>query len=211
MVARFAALALFATTLAAQMHVTVSPDSGPTHGGTTVTITGNFTSPPYFVNFGSRGASTEQVDDQTLLVVTPAHLPGRSQIRIFEDDVLHTTDATFMFEGEVPVYFERVLIPILLPRVQGAYGSEFETQLRIARKNTAFIQIWGLRPFCPIETCVWSYADDALFSPAYGVFTDFPIGDEPVRVSIDADQPIWAFISVTNNETQMITTITPQP
>jgi len=57
--------------------------------------------------------------------------------------------------------------------------------------------------------------------PAYAAFSSFPTGGEPVRVTIEADPdfvsllpieiPLWAFITVTNNDTQAITTITPQP
>lgn len=58
------------------------------------------------------------------------------------------------------------------------------------------------------------------FEPAYAIFGDFPVGTTPRRVvitipggnSIPSDKkPFWAFITVTNNETQMITTITPRP
>lgn len=66
-----------------------------------------------------------------------------------------------------------------------------------------------------------------VFQPAYAQFTDFPLpadmppGQQTVRVVIDPIPPcpicplphvlppIWAFITVTNNETQQITTITP--
>jgi len=61
----------------------------------------------------------------------------------------------------------------------------------------------------------------SLFEPGYGIFTDFPTGTAPVRVTIETDPdivtllpievPLWAFITVTNNETQVISTITPQP
>lgn len=58
-----------------------------------------------------------------------------------------------------------------------------------------------------------------IFHPAYATFTDFPIGTQPVKVVVfiePLDPPIpaggiWAFITVTNNETHTISTITPQP
>jgi len=62
----------------------------------------------------------------------------------------------------------------------------------------------------------------SLFEPAYAQFTDFPLpeelpaGQDTIRVVVDASRgefepvvPIWAFITVTNNETQQITTVTP--
>lgn len=55
------------------------------------------------------------------------------------------------------------------------------------------------------------------FDPAYAVFTNFK-GVGLARVTVEVDQQdsetpvaIWAFITVTNNQTQAITTITPRP
>jgi hypothetical protein len=56
------------------------------------------------------------------------------------------------------------------------------------------------------------------FEPAYAEIGDFPVGAGDVRVTIHTwsrlghipNPPVWAFLSVTNNDTQMITTITPQ-
>jgi IPT/TIG domain-containing protein len=53
-----------------------------------------------------------------------------------------------------------------------------------------------------------------LFEPSYGTFGEFPAGDgQTMNVRIDPPLPpgtaIWAFITVTNDETQEITTITP--
>jgi hypothetical protein len=62
-----------------------------------------------------------------------------------------------------------------------------------------------------------------IFEPAYAEIGDFPSGTASMEVKIEplspltnptwggAEPPIWAFISVTNNETQHVTTITPQP
>ena len=69
-------------------------------------------------------------------------------------------------------------------------------------------------------------AGPTIAHPSYAQFSDFPIPVEPgspgtLRVTIDPPSgpvgpspivpgpPIWAFITVTNNETQQITTITP--
>jgi hypothetical protein len=58
-------------------------------------------------------------------------------------------------------------------------------------------------------------------TPAYAAFSSFPTGVAPVRVTVQLDSdiitllpievPLWAFITVTNNDTQAISTITPQP
>lgn len=57
-----------------------------------------------------------------------------------------------------------------------------------------------------------------IFEPSYAVFTDFdpaegfPPFPETINVLVQSHDghPIWAFLTVTNNETQHITTITPQ-
>jgi IPT/TIG domain len=62
------------------------------------------------------------------------------------------------------------------------------------------------------------------FTPAYAQFSDFPTSGGPLRVTIDAvgylqgpsppvplADAVWAFVTVTNNDTQMISTVTPQP
>jgi hypothetical protein len=59
-----------------------------------------------------------------------------------------------------------------------------------------------------------------LFEPGYAQFSNFPTGVGPLRVTIrlitlpitmPPPPRLWAFVSVTNNVTQHITTITPQP
>jgi IPT/TIG domain len=61
-----------------------------------------------------------------------------------------------------------------------------------------------------------------LFEPAYAQFTRFPVGADTIDVTVELIEalpplpgfppppPIWAFLTVTNNDTQAITTITPQ-
>ena len=47
------------------------------------------------------------------------------------------------------------------------------------------------------------------FDPAYAEMT-LPFGGAAVSITPRGNVPVWAFISLTNNETQMVTTITPQ-
>jgi hypothetical protein len=317
---------------------TMTPASGPTSGGTVVRITreAGFGTWAYGVEFGGVPAvRTTRIDEHTLEAVTPPHFPGTSSIRIFEYDLFLGTDLTFTFEGPVPVEaYERLLLPIFVPPVRGAFGSEFHTELRLSRNGfEPVLQAFGLETKCPhcprfpltdypillgelkpevephlnftgrpgrliympkehveyltgnlrvfdvsraalnfgteipivpehefkdLEVVllgvptdprfrntlrIYSYAPmqvevvlqghspvtvtlrpgDDVFDPAYGVFTAFPTHGAPVRVvvrriqpggvatPIDPDLKIWAFVSVTNNETQLITTITPQP
>ncbi len=54
---------------------TISPDSGPTSGGTTVTMTGIF-NPTSFALFDQYGSKFVSVTETTLVVVTPPHPAG---------------------------------------------------------------------------------------------------------------------------------------
>jgi hypothetical protein len=73
----------------------------------------------------------------------------------------------------------------------------------------------------PLPLRVRLNAGTNVLDPAYGVFTAFPQlpGDLTVRIVADPDFvsllpieiPLWAFISVTNNTTNAISVISPQP
>jgi hypothetical protein len=154
---RFVAVlfALIVGTTAFAQDFTMTPTHGPTSGGTEVTIKGDFAEWPYFVHFGSAPAQeTRRVDAHTLVAITPAHLPGDSEVRIFEYDLFLGTDLVFTFEGEVPEeQMERILLPIFTPPVQGAFGSEFHTRLRAATHGgppAQFVNVYGLREQCVV-------------------------------------------------------------
>lgn len=300
----------------------VTPSSGPASGGTKVTLKGDFAGWPYGVVIGGIGAVTEHVDDHTLIATTPVHLPGKAPIGLFEYDIVLGTKFAFTFEGPVPEEFARLLLPVFTPPTQGAFGSEFHTELRMMRTQPTSVSFYGIAQSCPFAGCTWDYLNQAfelghfsngvkpdkfkydgtpgrfvyvsrekldafaatlhvrdvtrselnfgtevpivrsdrfatrillqgvptdprfrsrllmyaaeraqvtitverrapvtrtleagadIFAPAYADFSDFPIGVEPVNVTIDSAVPIWALVSVTNNDTQLITTITPQP
>jgi hypothetical protein len=108
---------------------------------------------------------------------------------------------------------------IILPDVP--VNQKFRNTLRIyARRETA-VQIIFHAPSIigsptilpPIPQTVVLQPGDNLFKPAYTAFTNFQPYGYPLTLIIepaDPAVPIWAFVSVTNNETQHITTITPQ-
>ena len=121
------------------------------------------------------------------------------------------------FGTELPIVRERELTtsPVYLPGVPVAAGF----------RNT--LRIYGTKPTSLRVTIGTQSTDVALtagageFDPAYAISSAFPAassGDAPTTTRVmvtpldttpDAAR-IWAFISVTNNTTQMITTITPQ-
>lgn len=93
------------------------------------------------------------------------------------------------------------------------YGSDvypFDVVVRTyTRSGTApvreeHLQVHGIIPFIPIEFP---------YGAAYTQLDPVPPGTaegERLRIEITSDVPMWAFVSVTNNETQHVTTITPQ-
>ena len=98
----------------------------------------------------------------------------------------------------------------------------FRSTLRIyaMMPMTVNVSVGGQQPIA-----VQLNAGATVFEPAYGTFSSFPIPVDPgsegtISVTIDPPPPlpiepvfttprIWAFVTVTNNDTQQITTITP--
>jgi hypothetical protein len=317
-------------------------NTGPTSGGTTVTIRGTgfescpICSPPIppAVYFGGVFANTVGGEsDTTLVVETPPHLPLTVDVTVEQWNGNARKQDAFTYTGPVTNAYERVLLPLFTPPVEGAFGSEFHTELRLANtisSDPAFV--FGLAPVCRVSACLspdfsdplrlearestdsrqveltgkpgWFlyipvsdmekvalnlrvfdvsrsaqnfgtempivtqhefsprpitllgvptdprfrntlriYSTEAqpvivsfgneeheimltpganVFEPAYATFSSFPAGTFPIDVTIslpppvvtlpvvDSRRPFWAFVSVTNNETQLITTISPQ-
>jgi hypothetical protein len=133
-------------------HITsISPSSGPTTGGTVVTLTGTFWKGlDYGVVFGAAEAQPATADEHTLTVVTPPHLPGTTGITLFEYDLFESGgDVSFTFEGDPPASLERMLVPILTPPAAGAFGSLFQTDLHVAATApNAAVLVYGLKAHC---------------------------------------------------------------
>lgn len=154
-----ALMLLCALSLSAQEEqLTISPALGPSSGGTTITITttGSFGGWPYSVVFGDAWAAATVVDDQTLVAVAPEHLPGIVNIRLFQYDVYLSTDLTYEFVGHPDR--EQFLVPVFIAPVQGAYGSEFRTELHgLNAGGRQLLEVWGIetpcRPSPPV--CNW--------------------------------------------------------
>lgn len=77
-----------------------------------MTFKGDVHWPAYEVLFRDIAGHTTKVDDETLRVITPAHLPGPAPITIFEYDVHLGTELTLTFVGEAEDVFEPVLLPV---------------------------------------------------------------------------------------------------
>src|SRR3954452_9344534 len=101
-------LLLFATSLSAAQVTSIEPASGPTGGGTVVTLKGDFWPfNPAGVLFGTtRAPEAHFVDEHTLVVTTPPHLPGKSSISVFEYDLYSILQLPFTFVGPAPEALE---------------------------------------------------------------------------------------------------------
>jgi IPT/TIG domain len=160
---------------AQEVPFSMTPSSGPTTGGTVVTIKGNFGEWPYGVYFGEAHATnTTRVDEHTLVATTPAHLPGRVDVRIFEYDIFLATGLTFEFIGDPPVSaFERILLPVFSPPIPGAFGSEFRTALRVMNTGNREMEVFGLTQNC-VVLCPDPNGDPMRLMPFV------PAGDEEI-------------------------------
>lgn len=115
---------------------------------------------------------------------------------------------------------------IILPGVPVPFNSQFRNTLRIYATRQVAVQVIFHGPEVigsptilppPPQTVVLEPGDN-LFKPAYAQFTNFQPYGFPLTLIIepvegtpnDPALKLWAFVSVTNNETQTITTITPQ-
>lgn len=160
---------LFAVSLsAAEPGWSISPASGPAAGGTVVTIKGEFGTWPYGVTFnGVPATSIVRVDDHTLTVSTPPRRPGITKVLIFEYDIYIDPGLTFEFLGDATR--ETYLLPVFLEPVQGAYGSEFRTELHGMNTGTEeYVEVWGLETPCRYTppVCNWLQEPMVYLSPA---------------------------------------------
>jgi hypothetical protein len=162
------ALAFSAAAAFAQPVITsVTPSSGPVAGGTEVTIKGSGFSDPCAppkacpvkalnVSFGSvPAASSNLIDAQTIVAVTPSHLPEASSVSVCELDGCASLPASFAFLGDPMDAFDRILLPIFLPPTAGAFGSLFVTSFEIwNRVDGLDVPVYGIPYMCPPILCV---------------------------------------------------------
>lgn len=140
----------------------ISPVSGPSSGGTVVTITGENLDPavvcalpcPTTVTFGTITVPVAEESPQRLVVVTPAHAPGVVDVTIDVPgrEPSRNPDA-FTFTPGAEDAWERVLFPVYVDgTVDGGHGSAWESQLWIRNAGAESIQ---LAPWpCTAEVCL---------------------------------------------------------
>ncbi len=188
--------------LAAPIITSISPTEGPVKGGTVVTIKGTgfsttcppasgCTTPPIAVFFGgAQSPSTQLVDSGTVTATTPAHLPGTVDVVLRQPDGNAFAPAAYSFTGDVTDGFDRILLPIWLPEIRGAYGSDFVTNFSIWNSSPVDVEVEGLVYWCNFDPCLNPFSvilpsrgstDESGFFPtgtasAPGAFIYVPIG-----------------------------------
>ena len=152
------------TALASPVITSVTPNSGPPSGGTTVVIRGTgfsnnciFCTPPLLTDpevffDGVRAADVFFIDSTTLEVVTPPHIPGSVSVFVTQwdgSDPDHDTLVNgFTYEGETYDAYDPVLFPIFTPPVFGQGGSEFRTTAKFWNKGDQPVTFYGLEISC---------------------------------------------------------------
>lgn len=149
----------------------LTPLTGPTAGGTLVTLKGSFPEGIYTARFGAEEAAIAtviRVDAETLTIVTPPHLPGASYVEVFRDGS-SVGNASFTYQGGPPAAFERLLIPILLDPIHGANGSLFVTSFGARLRGQGEVALYGFEVFCPLSGCIYPSLTDVpqLLTPQY--------------------------------------------
>lgn len=125
------------------------------------------------------------------------------------------------FGTEIPIAREDDLRQTPVTLLSVPTDPRFRNTLRIyAEAPSAFLIRIQRSGGLFMEESVYAEAGESIFDPAYVMFNNFPTDLGPVSVTITPVPPIvtppalpvrfWAFISVTNNDTQHITVISPQ-
>jgi hypothetical protein len=135
---------------------------------------------------------------------------------VFNERVFDVTRADRSHGTEIPIVHSSEILnaPVLLLGVP--IDPKFRNTLRVysTQRTPATVQV--VLNGATHELRLEPGADE--FEPAMAIFNNFPRpedlpsgndGTVTVTVIPAAGTPIWAFISVTNNDTQQITTITP--
>ena len=153
------------TALANPVITSVTPNSGPTDGGTTVVIRGtgfndncDICSPPFgalqvFFD-GVRAASITIIDETTIQAVTPAHVPASVSVMVSQwagDPNFDILENGFTYGSTVYANFDPVLFPIFTPPVFGQGGSEFRTTAEFWNRSLDEpVTFYGLDTSCTL-------------------------------------------------------------
>ena len=152
------------TVLASPVITSVTPNSGPTAGGTTVVIRGtgfndncDICSPPFGalqVFFDGILASVTIIDSSTVQAVSPPHAAGPVAVKVtqFEGDPNHyTLENGFTYDDNIGETFDPILFPIFTPPVFGQGDSEFRTTAEFWNRSLDQpVTFYGLDTSCTL-------------------------------------------------------------
>jgi hypothetical protein len=148
------------TALADPVITSVTPNTGPVSGGTTVVIRGAefsegcvICSPPLpgsAVFFdGTPATDVFFIDSTTLEAVTPAHVPESVVVTVLQPDGSFARLVNgFTYEGDVYDAYDPLLFPIFTPPVFGQGGSEFRTTAKFWNKGDQPVSFFGFDSSC---------------------------------------------------------------
>ena len=168
MITRITAAAFLLTATAAfsagPSITSITPNIGPVAGGTLVRITGTgfsdnciICSPPFAVPtvlFGStQAASVRFIDSTALDVVTPAVLASTVAVTVSQLDGSSPTTLpnAFTFQGDLGSAFDPILFPLFNAPLPGAFGSQFQTTVRLVNKTSDPVLVYGITRNGPLD------------------------------------------------------------
>src|SRR5688500_17142167 len=141
----------------------ISPSSGPSTGGTEVTISGDNLLPqvvcilpcPTTVTFGDVTVPIKSESDTELVVITPAHASGTVDVTVSLAGIPPVTrENGFTFTAAADDSHELVLLPIHLDGIlHGAFGAQWRTDLWV-RNNGSSIATLAPWPCPPDLLCL---------------------------------------------------------
>lgn len=148
-------------------------------------------------------------------------LAGPAQHLSFHLSVHDVTRAASNLGTEIPVVREREMTTDAIHLIGVPADPRFRNTLRIYATGATFLWVSFTDGVEKVQRTVTLARGGDPFEPAYAIISDFPVfasGAEKITITIEPppvlhplpQPPYWGFISVTNNETQTITTITPQ-
>jgi hypothetical protein len=146
-------LFIASTALAQPVITSVSPSSGPVAGGTTITIRGrgfstcapNCASVAPALNIADlRVSSFNVVNDNTIVAITPPHLPGTFSVERVQANGTARMPHSFDYEGDPSDAFDRLLLPVFIPVTKGAFDSEFISRFTMLNKAAAPLDVYGV-------------------------------------------------------------------
>lgn len=174
---------------------------------------------PHILNPGKHLSSVEFLGTPGRFLYVPAALADDVVFHLRVHDV---TRAALNFGTEIPVVRESEMPSDRVTLIGVPTDPRFRNTLRIYSTGEAYVDVTFTDGIQTIVRQVTLPAGNDIFEPAYATISDFPTfasGAKEIDVEVAATSvlldppqivPLWAFISVTNNETQVITTITPQ-